>query len=489
MLRAFPLIALSLIIQLQSLHSQTNEFNVNILKYQLADGTRYIDVCMEVPATYMDMQFVDSVWTSRVEITVIAEGTEGIVAFNKLILTSPPISDSTEAFVSTNIHIERLVLDAGVYTISTNLKTLDSEITQSEDITISLGDNPRVSDIMIVEAFKPSEEVIISSFTRSGYEMMPLVDTRISPFAYQLRFYAELYNIDQVVGLDSLFLMTFGFTNSSGVLSPHHTRHKRVSAKPIIPVFEILPVDELVPSADGGFLKIEVRSKTGEVIVEHLYPVARLEEETETLNDIPLLDFASRWTDIDKLYRHLEDHLPIASTSQQVTILNTLKASTDIAQLQGFLEQFWVKKSPTRPDVSWLNYAREVLVVDSVFGGCRSGHGADTDQGYVYLKYGRPNTIVEKHHGTDYYPYEIWHYHHTMGYTNRRFLFFAPHVVLECMEILQSDMPGEIHNEDWIEMLKSRENRLSVTTSQLNRLNPHDTNSREEPEDLYYNPR
>jgi hypothetical protein len=50
-------------------------------------------------------------------------------------------------------------------------------------------------------------------------------------------------------------------------------------------------------------------------------------------------------------------------------------------------------------------------------------------------------------------------------------------------------MPGEIRNDDWIELLKSRENRLKVTESQLNRLNPRDTHSREEPEELFYNPR
>ena len=489
MFKAIPLFAFALIIQINSVYSQTNEFDMNILQYQLSDGERYIDVCLEVASNAMDLQYRDSVWTSRVEITIIAEGNKGIVSFNKLILTGPPIIDSVEAFSSTHIHIERFALDAGQYTISTLLKTLNSEFLQSEDVTITLGDSPLISDIMLVEAFKASIDDEVTVFSRSGYDIVPLVDTRISPFAYQLRFYAELYNIDQVVGLDSLFLLTFGFTNSSGILSLNHTRHKRVIAKPVIPVFEVLPVDELTPALEGGFLKVEVRSRTGEVIVEHLYPVSRWSTDTDVLDEVPLLNFASQWTDIDKLYRHLEDHLPIASPSQQVTILKTLKASTDIAQLQGFLEQLWVKNNPANPGASWLKYAREVMVVDSVFGGCRSGHGADTEQGYVYLKYGRPNTIVQKHHGTDYYPYEIWHYHHTLGFTNKRFLFFAPHVVIECMEILQSDMPGEIHNEDWIDVLKSRENRLSVTTSQLNRLNPHDTNSREEPENLYYNPR
>jgi hypothetical protein len=128
------------------------------------------------------------------------------------------------------------------------------------------------------------------------------------------------------------------------------------------------------------------------------------------------------------------------------------------------------------------------MVADSVFGGCRGGHGADTDQGYVYLKYGRPNSIVKRHHGTVYYPYEIWHYHHTLGLSNKKFLFYSPHVVLECLEILHSNMPGEIRNDDWIELLKSRENRIRVTETQLNRLNARNTFSREEPAELFLNP-
>jgi hypothetical protein len=49
-------------------------------------------------------------------------------------------------------------------------------------------------------------------------------------------------------------------------------------------------------------------------------------------------------------------------------------------------------------------------------------------------------------------------------------------------------MPGEKRNDDWIELLKSRENRIRVTETQLNRLNSRNTFSREEPEELFYNP-
>ncbi len=240
------------------------------------------------------------------------------------------------------------------------------------------------------------------------------------------------------------------------------------------------------PPISGDSILIQAKTRDGNLIAEKSMDIERFHIKT---NSHPDINFSKAFEDRAILYRHLEDHLPLASPSQQNTIGRTLKHNPDIRVLQGFLEQFWIKRNPDDPEGAWREYCGEILIVDSVFGGCRGGHGADTDMGYVYLKYGKPNTIVKRHHDTDYYPYEIWHYHHTNGFTNRRFLFYAPHVVLECMEILQTDMPGEIQNEDWLRILRSRENRVNVIDSQINRLNPRDTYSREEPEDLYYNPR
>ena len=116
--------------------------------------------------------------------------------------------------------------------------------------------------------------------------------------------------------------------------------------------------------------------------------------------------------------------------------------------------------------------------------------GSLTEMGNIYLRFGKPNTVVKRHHETEYYPYEIWHYHKAGRFNNKRFLFFAPHVVGECFELLHSDMLGERQNEDWLSQLRSRENTvLSVSKSMENRLNPRDTYSGEEPEDLFFNPR
>ena len=463
-----------------------SSLSTNILKYKLADGSSYIDVCVDIASIDMDVELIDSLWHAHKEIIISVEDAGELAVVRKVILEGPPTSDSLIAHTGSHFHLERIKLKHGNYSITTQID--GGSIV--DNISITVGDRPEMSDVMFVEAYSkvnPGEE---SDISRSGMDIVPLVDTRIAPKADYVRFYVELYNIDKVVGSDSLFLMSFGFTGGDGRMSLNHTRYLRIKAATVIPIFETLPVDAAVPALEGGFLTIELRTKNGDEITRMNYPVSRWTPDASLpLSDIPLLEFADNWTDIDKLYRHLEDHLPIGSPSQQNTILHILKETDDIDMMKGFLEQFWVNKNPLNPQKAWETYAQEVMTVDSAFGGCRSGHGADTDQGYVYLKYGRPNTIVSRLYSTDYYPYEIWHYHHTVGFSNRRFLFYAPHVVSECLEILHSDMPGEIRNEDWLSVLKSRENRLRVTESQLNRLNPRDTHSREEPEELFFSPR
>jgi hypothetical protein len=58
------------------------------------------------------------------------------------------------------------------------------------------------------------------------------------------------------------------------------------------------------------------------------------------------------------------------------------------------------------------------------------------------------------------------------------------------IEILHSDLLGEISNPDWLGQLRNRENTSRVTDTQMNRLNlRRDTYSRSEPEDLFFNPR
>ena len=156
-----------------------------------------------------------------------------------------------------------------------------------------------------------------------------------------------------------------------------------------------------------------------------------------------------------------------------------------------YLTGFWMNRTGdfAQAEARHADFLTRIQHVDEAYGACRKGQGSLTEMGNIYLRFGPPNTVVMRHHETDYYPYEIWHYHRAGRFTNKRFLFYAPHVVGECFELLHSDMLGERQNEDWLAQLRSRENRLRVSESMENRLNPRDAFSREEPEDLFYNPR
>ena len=67
-----------------------------------------------------------------------------------------------------------------------------------------------------------------------------------------------------------------------------------------------------------------------------------------------------------------------------------------------------------------------VAYVNEMYGDCKQGQGSMTEMGNIYIRFGKPNTVVKRHHETEYYPYEIWHYHKAGRFNNKRFCFFAP---------------------------------------------------------------
>ena len=192
--------------------------------------------------------------------------------------------------------------------------------------------------------------------------------------------------------------------------------------------------------------------------------------------------------DRDSLHALVETLLPIADAGERRSIEYSLKEA-ELRSLQAFLDQFWLSRNPEDPAAAWREYRREVAIADAEYGDCPNREGHETDMGWMLLRYGRPNTIVQRHNGTQYYPYEIWHYHKAGQFNNRRFLFYTPQVVGECFELLHSDHPQELRNVDWLDILKTRELGHSVAQTSINQLGQRDTYSREEPEDLFFNPR
>ena len=164
--------------------------------------------------------------------------------------------------------------------------------------------------------------------------------------------------------------------------------------------------------------------------------------------------FAGALTDRDTLAEHLLSMRPIADPLERKIIDDCWK-DHDIDLMRRFFYSFWMNRGGADPEGAWNAYRAEVIKVNKLFG-CRVQKGYQTDRGMVFLKYGAPNTMMDRLNEMDAYPYTIWHYYRAGRYTDRRFVFYLPDLVTNDYELLHSEVPGEVNNPRWNLMVHSR---------------------------------
>ena len=86
-----------------------------------------------------------------------------------------------------------------------------------------------------------------------------------------------------------------------------------------------------------------------------------------------------------------------------------------------FEENFWSNKSITPEE-----YFQRLQYVDVTFGSGRSGSGANTDQGRVYLSIGPPTKVTRLPSSRIFVPIDIWYYDVVPGVldTELRLIFY-----------------------------------------------------------------
>lgn len=79
------------------------------------------------------------------------------------------------------------------------------------------------------------------------------------------------------------------------------------------------------------------------------------------------------------------------------------------------------------------------------------GYGFETDRGHIFLKYGRPDDIIEVEDEPTAPPYEIWFYNSfpATHQANVRFLFYNPSLTKNGYQLLHSTAIGEVKNARW----------------------------------------
>lgn len=121
--------------------------------------------------------------------------------------------------------------------------------------------------------------------------------------------------------------------------------------------------------------------------------------------------------------------------------------------MQQFFINFWETRNSIAPESEWEIYRKQVELVDKLYG-TQIKRGYMSDRGRVYLQYGSPNQIIKRSNMAFFQPYEIWHFYKINDKNNRRFVFSLVDFGTSEYELVHSDMPGEILNQAWFDIVK-----------------------------------
>ncbi len=422
---------------------------------------------------------------ARVEALTILERDGQIKAFAKTEILGPERLDSVQIDL---VHQEFFDLEPGDYSLSIELRDLNSSDTSVTHFNapLAVGALPAglfISDILFAERIVPATEGMPSKY---GYQVVPLLADYLPQTITGLSFYAEVNNSDLRFGKDSLYLLSHQIEGyETHAVFGAFKNVKRMSARPVEPVFANYDIS-MLPS--GNYLAVvEVRDRNDQLI-------ARREQFFQRNNkvafnyDLASMDkfdltntFAGAFTDIDTLAEHISSLRPIADQLERKIIDDRWK-DRDMDKMRRFFYSFWANRG-SDPEAAWIAYRNEVIKVNKIFN-CRVLRGYETDRGRVYLKYGPPNTMMDRFNEMDALPYTIWHYYRAGRFTDRRFVFYQPDLANTCLQLLHSEVPGEVQNPRWNQVIHSRNvANPNVDPTQVG------TSSGERADEFFTNPR
>lgn len=394
---------------------------------------------------------------AKVEITQIFSQGDSVVVYDKYLLDSPLMPDST---VDDFYDVRRYALEEGVYDyeliIKDHLSGVSVEGSQTIEIEAFSPNSVVVSDLEFIEdAYQTDEQ---NNFTKSGFFLLPFMTNYYPPEYDKIAFYSEVYNTDKVLGDSAQFLYTCSVTTyPEGQPVDNIFKFKRLQASPVVPVIMFVPITDL-PSGEYN-LNVHIIDKSNDTIRSKT-------EFFQRRNDIaPDLLASAENVEIDQRFKDdisrdsiayfLGSIMPIAEQYEYETMRKMLKG-TDTSAMENYFFAFWKETDPNNTYYAWLDYKQQVYYAERLFG-TQIKYGWETDRGRIHLKYGSPNAIADRPNEPSAYPYQIWHYYRIGQRSNVRFVFYNPDLITNDYPLLHSDMQGELQNFRWQSDLYKRD--------------------------------
>lgn len=406
-------------------------------------------------ATYKE--FEPGKFKAKVEITtVFRKGEE--TTFSKIALDSPVVTDTANldgAFIGQ----QRFSLPNGEYQMEISVSDLNSGqalLPETATVEVNYPDgNPAMSDILLFDSYTKADKP--SECTKSGYDFLPRVYPFYGPKDEKLNFYVEMYNSDKLYDEGKYLVSYYIESSESSSLMKNFFFRKHFEVKKVNTLINSVNITDL-PSGNY-YLVVEMRDRSNELICSNSCFFQRSNPNVGyDFSDLAGLNiantFVSEITNIDTLRQYVSYLEPICSENERDYSINLVKTD-DMLTMQQFLFNFWSTRSPLNPKQGFEDYLAAVRRVNMSFK-CLRTPGYRTDRGYVFLKYGQPDNIMQSPNEPGAYPYEIWHYYVVANQRNRKFVFMSKDDSTNDYQLIHSDMIGEVKNPAWQREIYSR---------------------------------
>lgn len=391
----------------------------------------------------------DSAFVSAVEVVITFSNGDRIVQFDKFTLNSP------QSRAALNFRdLKRYALPNGAYVMEilmTDANQPENKLIHKSALEVAFAtDRVQQSDICLLASVEKAAAE--GPFTKNGLELDLLPYNFYGRSATTLALYHEIYQADKLIG--EPFAVSFVIERLNGAQTEVvRTMHKRQEATAVVPVVQLMDITDL-PSGNYR-LTIEVKDRNRQLLsskktdFQRSNPQFDLQVLYRQVNDEQVGGSFVSTMDAAELKYSLLAIQPLLP-QRDVEVVNLMLRYDSLRAQKIYLLSFWSKENTVNPKDAYDKYMEVARAVDQQFdSGFR--YGFETDRGYVYLKYGRPNDIVRQENEPSAPPYEIWSYDEVKqtNQNNVRFVFYNPSLAADDYILLHSDVIGERNNPQW----------------------------------------
>jgi GWxTD domain-containing protein len=423
----------------------------------------YVEACWEIDPASLHFN-KDSAWQTKVRVDVRFDNDTGSFSEDHFILQTSAATTKQIAMSQAILDLHRYPLTTGRMKFSvtfTELGQAGSGYTYSDTFTVNAAPGAGMSGLQLIDtAYRSTME---TPFLRNGMQHIPLSIPFYNDKRAALNYYLELYGFDKIKDQGPFILNVNISKKMYDVPVERLIKNDTVAAEQVVPVYGSFPIMRL--GSGNYYLNATVYNLIGKEIAKtsvffqrsnknpltDSMTVASNEFDTSAQKDVYMFNihktFVAKY-DHAQLKAILKMLLPISDVPERQNIQGFI-TNPDEMYTRYFIYNFWLTRNQNKPDKEWEKYADKVREVNKLFSsGAIPGY--ESDRGYIYLKYGKPNERIIVTAESEALPYEVWQYFKvsTQG-RDGVFLFYKPENSANDYRLLHSTATTEAKDMNW----------------------------------------